>query len=55
MREVAKKNAERYPPRSIYSIVSRINRYIAEANPSNSVNILDKAERRYVQFAKWRM
>ena len=46
--EVAKKNGERCPPRSIYSIVNGINRYIAEANPSNSVNILDNAERRYV-------
>ena len=49
VQEVAKKNGERYPPRTIYSIVSGINRYLAEANPNNSVNILDKAERRYVQ------
>ena len=48
VQEVAKKNGERYPPRSIYSIVCGINRYLADANPSNSVNILDKAERRYV-------
>ena len=52
VQEVAKKNGERYPPRTIYSIVSGINRYLAEANPNNSVNILDKAERRYVQYAK---
>ena len=52
VQEVAKKNGERYPPRSIYSIVSGISRYLAEANLSNSVNILDKAERRYVQYAK---
>lgn len=48
VQEVAKKNGERYPPRSIYSIVCGINRYLAEVNPNNSVNILDKAERRYV-------
>ena len=52
VQEVAKKNGERYPPRTIYSIVSGINRYLAEANPNSSVNILDKAERRYVQYAK---
>ena len=52
VQKVAKKNGERYPPRTIYSIVSGINRYLAEANPNNSVNILDKAERRYVQYAK---
>ena len=52
VQEVAKKNGERYPPRTIYSIVSGINRYLAEANPNNSVDILDKAERRYVQYAK---
>lgn len=46
VQEVAKKNGERYPPRTLYCIICGINRHLAELRPKDSVNLVDKTDRR---------
>ena len=40
--EVCKENGERYPPRSLYSIVCGIQRFLEETNGTDAVRIIDK-------------
>ena len=46
--EVAKQNRERYPPNSLYLLVCAINRHLSETGGENSLNVLNKADKRQV-------
>ena len=46
--EVAKQNGERYPPNSLYLLVCAINRHLSETGGENSLNVLNKADKRQV-------
>ncbi|KXJ11184.1 hypothetical protein AC249_AIPGENE11740 [Exaiptasia diaphana] len=50
--EVANKSGGRYPPKSLYVIVSGINRHLQNVNAENSVNFLNKNDRRFCTFRK---
>ena len=47
--EVAKQNGERYPPNSLYLLVCAINRHLSETGGENSLNVLNKADKRQVK------
>ena len=46
--EVAKQNGERYPPNSLYLLVCAINRHLSETGGENSLNVLNKSDKRQV-------
>ena len=46
--KVAKQNGERYPPNSLYLLVCAINRHLSETGGENSLNVLNKADKRQV-------
>lgn len=46
--EVAKRNGERYPPKSLYLLICGINRHLLEVKKDNGVSILAKGDRRLV-------
>ena len=45
--EVANSNGNRYPARTLYCIVSGLNRHLSDIKGNETVNILDKNDRRY--------
>ena len=45
--EVAKPSKERYPPKTLYGIISGIRRFLAEQKPSEDINPLNTSEKRY--------
>ena len=45
--EVAKPPKERYPPKTLYGIISGIRRFLAEQKPSEDINPLNTSEKRY--------
>ena len=42
--EVAKKSGERYPPKTVYSIICSLKRYLEEKNGSEALNPLDASD-----------
>ena len=44
--ELCKENGEKYPPRSLYSIVCGIQRFLEDVNGTDAVRIMDKNEHR---------
>ena len=46
--EAAKQTGERYPPNSLYLLVCAINRHLSETGGENSLNVLNKADKRQV-------
>ena len=46
--ELCKENGERYPARSLYSIVCGIQRFLEDVNGVDAVRIMDKNEHRFV-------
>lgn len=44
--ELCKENGERYPPRSLYSIVCGIQRFLEDVNGTDAVRIMDKNKHR---------
>ena len=44
--EVAKKSGERYPPKTVYSIICSLKRYLEEKNGSEALNPLDACDKR---------
>ena len=48
--EVAKKNGERYPPKTLYLLICAINRYLSETGGENALNVLNKADKRQVNL-----
>lgn len=44
--ELCKENGERYPLRSLYSIVCGIQRFLEDVNGTDAVRIMDKNEHR---------
>lgn len=46
IQEVAKQDGERYPPKSLYLIICCLNRHLSELNLKDSLNVLDKQDRR---------
>ena len=44
--EVAKKSGERYPPKTVYSIICSLKRYLEEKNGSEALNPLDASDKR---------
>ena len=47
MQEVAKPSKKRYPPRTLYGIVTRIRRFLAEQKPVKDINPLSTFDKRY--------
>ncbi|XP_068712925.1 uncharacterized protein [Montipora foliosa] len=50
--EVAKKNGERYPAKTIYGIVCGIRRHLEEKNGAEALNPLDYSDRRFTLFRR---
>lgn len=48
--EVAKPPKERYPPKTLYGIISGICRFLAEQKPSEDINPLNTSEKRVYDF-----
>ena len=46
VQEVANKNGDRYPSRSLYGIVCGLERYLEDVNGGNVLNPLDSSHKR---------
>ena len=47
VQEVAKPSKERYPPKTLYGIISGIRDFLAEQKPSEDINSLNASDKRY--------
>ena len=47
VQEVAKPSKERYPPKTLYGIISGIRRFLAEQKPSEDITPLNTSDKRY--------
>ena len=47
VQEVAKPSKERYPPKTLYSIIAGIRRFLAEQKPSEDINLQSASDKRY--------
>jgi len=45
--EVAKPSRERYPPKTLYGIITGIRRFLAEQKPSKDINPLNTSDKRF--------
>ena len=50
VQEICKADGQRYPPRSLYSIICGPQRLLGESNGAEAVRLLNKDDRRYKTF-----